>query len=314
MNATTTLFATLKSLESKGYLVSRNNDAEEKLQVSSIQEYNEYLVYNKRLLPIVDYIEKVNELLWQHDISFMRTFLDYIDREDFCIDHAMIKDYGICDFAGGSGHLLTKLKSAKLEEGEDYALTNLRECRPQGGFVNKKVYTLTPNAFILLCIRSGKTKNYAKLFIFIQKLVIFYNHYQLALNDAYILSFVDRHFCQRKPLDCENKEELRLKQFIDLDRKVCEKMNQVGCVYAIQSGDEFFKIGYTYELRTRIQELQVGNPYELLIVYTFMTFTPEYHEKIIHSTLDSYRCNGEWFKISKSKLLSILKVHREKFD
>ena len=194
MNATTTLFATLKSLESKGYLVSRNNDAEEKLQVSSIQEYNEYLVYNKRLLPIVDYIEKVNELLWQHDISFMRTFLDYIDREDFCIDHAMIKDYGICDFAGGSGHLLTKLKSANLEEGEgkDYLRTNVREPVPQGGFVNKKVYTLTPNAFSILCMKTAKTNKYRTYYRTLERCVKYYNQYIITLTNKYVVILQDK--------------------------------------------------------------------------------------------------------------------------
>jgi hypothetical protein len=76
-----------------------------------------------------------------------------------------------------------------------------------------------------------------------------------------------------------------------------------GNVYFIgmheRTGKRFVKIGWTIgNPHARMQELQVGNPYEL----TLLAVIPEAErqlEFVVHQRFDRLRVRGEWFRVDK---------------
>ena len=57
----------------------------------------------------------------------------------------------------------------------------------------------------------------------------------------------------------------------------------------------FVKIGWSYFISRRIEEIQVGVP-EKLIVYRCLEGTMQ-HEKALHRRFSKYRLRGEWFRL-----------------
>jgi hypothetical protein len=67
-------------------------------------------------------------------------------------------------------------------------------------------------------------------------------------------------------------------------------------IYFIQivNKDKFIKIGYSSNVYARLMDLQVGNPYELVLL---ATMAGEYEvEDAIHEKFAKYRVRGEWFE------------------
>lgn len=66
-------------------------------------------------------------------------------------------------------------------------------------------------------------------------------------------------------------------------------------VYLVQSGDDYFKIGIANDPKSRLAQLQTGNPIKLQLVscYAFEDATPV--EKALHQKYSEFRVNGEWF-------------------
>jgi hypothetical protein len=80
--------------------------------------------------------------------------------------------------------------------------------------------------------------------------------------------------------------------------------NLPAVVYAITDGT-YTKIGYTTNLRQRIESLQTGNPNQLVVLETreFDTAIEAYkHEQLMHKRLASFHVRGEWFDAPYIKL------------
>lgn len=71
-----------------------------------------------------------------------------------------------------------------------------------------------------------------------------------------------------------------------------EKFNEV---YFIRCVD-FVKIGFTYDVRARLETLQAATPYELELLDSFPG--QEADEKSLHSRFADYRVRGEWFRLA----------------
>lgn len=66
-------------------------------------------------------------------------------------------------------------------------------------------------------------------------------------------------------------------------------------IYAIQAGDDGpVKFGRANNPRSRLNELQTGNPQKLRLLVE--SDIPNEQEKWIHEWLSEYRLVGEWFK------------------
>ena len=76
--------------------------------------------------------------------------------------------------------------------------------------------------------------------------------------------------------------------------------NDKGFVYFIQqiseeTGEEFYKVGFTKNLEKRLRELKTGNPNSLKIKFYIPECNPSF-ERYMHLLLDRFRLSGEWFK------------------
>jgi hypothetical protein len=72
-------------------------------------------------------------------------------------------------------------------------------------------------------------------------------------------------------------------------------------VYFIRSGEDGpVKIGIAEEPRSRMRDLQVGNPVELLMIREITGGAPE--ESWLHRHYGDLRLRGEWFKFCASML------------
>lgn len=79
-----------------------------------------------------------------------------------------------------------------------------------------------------------------------------------------------------------------------------------GHVYVIQC-NEFVKIGFASDFASRLNAMQIGNPYKLKLLKIFPTMTPEAMEDRIHAELEQYRERGEWFKLPPEVLAELIR-------
>jgi hypothetical protein len=76
-------------------------------------------------------------------------------------------------------------------------------------------------------------------------------------------------------------------------------------IYLLQSGDtDCFKIGVSENIAFRIQDLQVGNPYQIKLVASanmdrevFNPHAAHITEQALHAIFRDVRLRGEWFKL-----------------
>lgn len=80
----------------------------------------------------------------------------------------------------------------------------------------------------------------------------------------------------------------------------------MGQVYLIQAGStNLYKVGYTSKTpEERRAALQTGNPYPLEVVTAWQGSQED--ERRLHSLLDPYRREGEWFELTIASLLALL--------
>ena len=192
-NTTENLFNTLRQIDQYGWLGATVNE-EDSMEFKNIEDYNDYLVNGKILKTVVEYIENVNNRFWHYDMSFMSTFMSYVKRHDFCIPHTWLKEYGVVASLERSNDIKKCLDKNFLVEGKDYRLRHKAQPVPQGGFSTKNVYTLTPKAFKMCLIRSKNIENqkYANYYLALEDAIVYYNEYQLALSQRYILIMENR--------------------------------------------------------------------------------------------------------------------------
>lgn len=80
----------------------------------------------------------------------------------------------------------------------------------------------------------------------------------------------------------------------------------------------YYKIGIATRVKTRLSELQVGNPYKIELIEQFeidQTYIISF-ERRLHTILDGWKIRGEWFELSDAELDAIKDYCRtaEKFS
>ncbi len=99
--------------------------------------------------------------------------------------------------------------------------------------------------------------------------------------------------------------------------------SSVGSIYIIgmREVNNIYKIGMTDNfVEDRMSDLQVGNPFELYIVYQTKVPYPQATEKEIHSALAKCRLKGEWFDLSLYKpgieidsVIDLINIDKKKY-
>ena len=142
---------------------------------TQIQEFNQKLVEENQDIVIVDYVKVINEKHFNINISFIDDFIDMVDKDGFNISHEMLFKYEILT-KSDSAQVARLLEIQNFEDGVDYSCINTVI---DGSSKSKNIYMLSPDAFKIICMRSIKTKIFAKYYLLLEKCVQYYNDYQL---------------------------------------------------------------------------------------------------------------------------------------
>ena len=83
------------------------------------QEYNQYLVNSNTEIPMIDYVDKLNDMFYNIDISFMVDFMDLVGKDECCIHHKMLIKYEILSNTSDARDVKRILEQYKLKMGSD---------------------------------------------------------------------------------------------------------------------------------------------------------------------------------------------------
>lgn len=71
-------------------------------------------------------------------------------------------------------------------------------------------------------------------------------------------------------------------------------------------GTDFVKIGRATNVQNRIDDFNVGNPYELEVVYTAKMFNFGKIEQRVHKAVSEKKVKGEWFKLTEIEVANLI--------
>ncbi len=154
----------------------------------TIFQFINELVAGHKEISLLEFAHQLHEQFYPNiDISFMKEFFEISREEDegkFVIEHQMLIKYGVAtsERSNDIKKRLDKLglkewkKEDEDKEDANYRLRHVSQPVKQGGYVNKNIYMLTPEAFFLALQRAQRreeqTKDpamYAMYFQFLQK-------------------------------------------------------------------------------------------------------------------------------------------------
>ena len=141
---------------------------------TTINKYNTYLVENQLNINIIDYVKEINKLnitKKKIDISFIDEFIELVNKDECCIHHDMLQNYGILIMKGGTQDVKRLLEQNEFIENDDFKLSKVTEFNSKGGRGNKNEYYLHPDAFKICLMRSLKTRKYAKYYLLLEKCI-----------------------------------------------------------------------------------------------------------------------------------------------
>lgn len=196
----------------------------------SVVEFNTYLSINLSNLSLKDYFNKYHEKFNQGskavDISFMDYFLYLCKHKgDFVVEHEKLKEYGVLNNIDTSKDIKRSLEQFDLAENEDYRVGNVAQPVAQGGFSNKKSYTLTPKAFKLCLIRAKNSKKYAKYYLLLEEVVDSYNEYEKMCKDNMLARKDTKLDEMRLEMNKQTKQIAELLQYARDTKETLEETN-----------------------------------------------------------------------------------------
>ena len=167
---------------------------------TNAKEYNIYLVNNNIDINIINYVKKVNNFIYNIDISFIDKFIDLVEKDEICIPHELLIEYGVVT-TERSNNVLQMFDQFDAIENKDYDLLNVQQVRKQGGTVIKKEYTLHPRLFKLCLMRSKNTLKYSKYYLLLEECIKYYNDYKDKMKQTEINRLMNKMDITNNKLD-----------------------------------------------------------------------------------------------------------------
>jgi len=144
---------------------------------------------------ILEFATEVHKRFYpEQDIAFMDYFFELASQENegkFVVPHQKLIEYGVVT-SSRSNDVKERIENLGLQEGLEYLLRDIPQNSKKGGRP-AKVYMLTPEAFKMCLIRArrynGQTidvTKYADYYLFLEKVVKYYDMYQSILKDLVI--------------------------------------------------------------------------------------------------------------------------------
>ena len=143
---------------------------------NKIQEFNKWLVDESIDINIIQYVIELNEDYFQIDIEFIDDFMDLVDKDECCVNHAILQKYGVSALSNGSNDVKKLIERNKGRIDQDYTVRHLAD---REDYSHKIEYFLHPTFFKKILIRSQNTEKYADYYILLEKCIKYYNDYQI---------------------------------------------------------------------------------------------------------------------------------------
>ena len=162
------------------------------------------------------------------------------------------------------------------------------------------IHTLIASRDLDLLMMSCTTANGLRLkeyFIDMQRLLVKYLNYQCDFYKRSIKTEMKEIYDMP-----HNRKYNTLRKLQELDDRLAEKY-RVGVIYFICETDtrNIAKIGYTYNLRKRLQELQLAHYKELIVENYCFTQFPRDEEARLHEKYKDTHIRGEWYRLPQEK-------------
>ena len=127
---------------------------------------------------------------------------------------------------------------------------------------------------------------------------------QLLKQKEQILQLKDQELeTNKKLLDLKNQELETLKN------QTYKEIQKENYIYIFTSDiPNHYKCGMSKDIKTRKKQLQTGNVKEIEVLYTFLTSDEKLLETIIHSILQQYRINREYFNCNLNYMKSVINI------
>lgn len=82
-----------------------------------------------------------------------------------------------------------------------------------------------------------------------------------------------------------------------------------GYVYLMSINDEYHKIGYARNVKSRLGEMQVSTPYPIKVVHMIVTGNAPLLEVILQNRFADKWVTGEWFKLDQEDIDTICSLN-----
>ena len=136
---------------------------------NQIKDFNQMLVDEKIDISIIDYVIEINDKFFNIDISFINDFMDLVDKDECCINHELLFQYGITQLTAGSIDVKKIIERNDGILGSDYMVSQLAE---------RIIYVLHPTFFKKILLRSRNTDKYADYYLLLEKCIKYYCEYE----------------------------------------------------------------------------------------------------------------------------------------
>ena len=230
--------------------------------------------------------------------------LGYLKNKDkYCRVGSILKKY----FIEGEDYKLSHNKLAEYteESKEKGSQKKKKDGRKQNGGQNRKMYEVTPETFkrMLMKTNTKKSDEIRTYFITVETLFLAYFEFQcLVKNYEYEKQIEKLKKLQHIRNFSRDNELKRIEDKLEHD---------IGVVYFIKEGkSKRYKVGSTHNLPERLKKLQTANSRELSVYKSFICHSSSILETIIHRDLKEYNIRGEWFKLDKSLIKSLIQKYR----
>jgi hypothetical protein len=74
---------------------------------------------------------------------------------------------------------------------------------------------------------------------------------------------------------------------------------------------QFYKIGYTTDIRKRYNDISVSNPFKVTLMITIVSEAAQLLESQLHERFAAKRVRGEWFRLDEEDLAFLRELARE---
>jgi hypothetical protein len=69
-------------------------------------------------------------------------------------------------------------------------------------------------------------------------------------------------------------------------------------------GTDFYKVGFTSNVRSRQTSIQTSQPFDVNLIFSFKHIRAKECEVVLHTFLQHYHVRGEWFSIKDRSVLT----------